>query len=311
VLSHLPRPASRVYIRELEKLQDDVDPIPTNDVVGIIESELHVEAQQAVRPFDEEPLGTASLGQGARRRASRRTTRCGQVQRAEHSKSVGRRHRVLPRARELSAEHTRRRRAVDMVGIVQQLERALADELDYRIEARNAADFRRTSPSFRAFSCRASSRLHDGARADDRAHSRIEARFDLAARRASSTTSIPSPTSSRARTSSRSRSTDTFTPIRIPGTCSSCMPTTTNPPTPSEVKASRPPRRPASRGDAARAHRERRAAQRGAATARRRRQTRIDRFRYDGAALSHACASTSCACCSTLPTTAGTTQPRR
>ena len=35
-----------------------------------------------------------------------------------------------------------------MVGIVQQLERALADELDYRIEARNAATFRRTLAEF-------------------------------------------------------------------------------------------------------------------------------------------------------------------
>ena len=35
-----------------------------------------------------------------------------------------------------------------MVGIVQQLERALTDELDYRIEARNAATFRRTLAEF-------------------------------------------------------------------------------------------------------------------------------------------------------------------
>jgi predicted unusual protein kinase regulating ubiquinone biosynthesis (AarF/ABC1/UbiB family) len=35
-----------------------------------------------------------------------------------------------------------------MIGIVQQLEQALADELDYRIEARNAAQFRRTLAEF-------------------------------------------------------------------------------------------------------------------------------------------------------------------
>src|SRR5581483_4105060 len=37
---------------------------------------------------------------------------------------------------------------VDLIGIVEQLERALADELDYRVEARNAAAFRRTLAEF-------------------------------------------------------------------------------------------------------------------------------------------------------------------
>jgi predicted unusual protein kinase regulating ubiquinone biosynthesis (AarF/ABC1/UbiB family) len=41
------------------------------------------------------------------------------------------------------AEHTATGERMDMVGVVQQLERSLADELDYRIEARNAALFRR------------------------------------------------------------------------------------------------------------------------------------------------------------------------
>ena len=46
------------------------------------------------------------------------------------------------------ADHTTAGSRVDMVGIVQQLERALADELDYRIEARNAATFRRSLAEF-------------------------------------------------------------------------------------------------------------------------------------------------------------------
>src|SRR6185436_4121535 len=46
------------------------------------------------------------------------------------------------------SEHTSAGAKIDMIGIVQQLERALADELDYRIEARNAATFRRTLAEF-------------------------------------------------------------------------------------------------------------------------------------------------------------------
>jgi predicted unusual protein kinase regulating ubiquinone biosynthesis (AarF/ABC1/UbiB family) len=46
------------------------------------------------------------------------------------------------------SEHTAAGARVDMVGVVQQLERALADELDYRVEARNAATFRRSLAEF-------------------------------------------------------------------------------------------------------------------------------------------------------------------
>ena len=45
-------------------------------------------------------------------------------------------------------EHTSAGDRVDMVGIVQQVERALRDELDYRTEARNAATFRRALVAF-------------------------------------------------------------------------------------------------------------------------------------------------------------------
>jgi predicted unusual protein kinase regulating ubiquinone biosynthesis (AarF/ABC1/UbiB family) len=44
---------------------------------------------------------------------------------------------------EFLAEHTGVGSRIDVLGVIQQLERALADELDYRVEARNAATFRR------------------------------------------------------------------------------------------------------------------------------------------------------------------------
>jgi predicted unusual protein kinase regulating ubiquinone biosynthesis (AarF/ABC1/UbiB family) len=44
--------------------------------------------------------------------------------------------------------HTSAGDKVDIIGVVQQVERALIDELDYRTEARNAASFRRTLTGF-------------------------------------------------------------------------------------------------------------------------------------------------------------------
>jgi predicted unusual protein kinase regulating ubiquinone biosynthesis (AarF/ABC1/UbiB family) len=46
------------------------------------------------------------------------------------------------------SEHTPAGARIDLIGIVQQLERALRDELDYRVEARSAATFRRTLAEF-------------------------------------------------------------------------------------------------------------------------------------------------------------------
>ena len=45
-------------------------------------------------------------------------------------------------------EHTSAGSRIDLIGVVQQLERALVDELDYRTEARNAASFRKDLATF-------------------------------------------------------------------------------------------------------------------------------------------------------------------
>ena len=55
----LPEP----YIRELEQLQDDVGPIPLEDVEHTIEEELGTRLSKLFEHFDPEPLGSASLGQ--------------------------------------------------------------------------------------------------------------------------------------------------------------------------------------------------------------------------------------------------------
>src|SRR5204862_7679985 len=55
----LPEP----YIRELERLQDDVGPIALEDVEHTIEEELGGRLSKLFDRFDAEPLGSASLGQ--------------------------------------------------------------------------------------------------------------------------------------------------------------------------------------------------------------------------------------------------------
>ncbi len=143
VLSTRPDLLPSAYIRELERLQDDVGAIRIEEVERTIESELGARLSKLFRSFDREPLGTASLGEvhAAELRDGRPVVV--KVQRPGIREQLA---DDLDFFRELATfftEHTSAGERLDMLGVVQQLERALQDELDYRIEARNATVFRK------------------------------------------------------------------------------------------------------------------------------------------------------------------------
>jgi len=63
ILSSRPDLIPFDYIRELEKLQDDVPPFPFADVARIIEDELGKPPEQIFKSFNKEVLAAASIGQ--------------------------------------------------------------------------------------------------------------------------------------------------------------------------------------------------------------------------------------------------------
>ncbi|MEO6876898.1 MAG: AarF/UbiB family protein [Gemmatimonadaceae bacterium] len=148
VLSTRPDLLPPAYIEQLERLQDDVDAIPVEQVEDIIEQELGGRLSKMFASFDREPLGTASLGQvhAAELRDGRPVVV--KVQRPHIRNLLADDLAFFHELAEFMSEHTSAGAKIDMIGIVQQLEQALADELDYRIEARNAATFRRTLAEF-------------------------------------------------------------------------------------------------------------------------------------------------------------------
>jgi predicted unusual protein kinase regulating ubiquinone biosynthesis (AarF/ABC1/UbiB family) len=148
VLSTRPDLLPETYIRELEKLQDDVDPIPFEQVVEVVEAELRARLSKLFVEFHEEPLGTASLGQvhAAVLRGGRDVVV--KVQRPGIRAQLADDVEFFRAVAAFLTEHTSAGQRIDMVGVIQQLERALADELDYRVEARNAASFRRALAGF-------------------------------------------------------------------------------------------------------------------------------------------------------------------
>jgi predicted unusual protein kinase regulating ubiquinone biosynthesis (AarF/ABC1/UbiB family) len=148
VLSTRPDLLPPAYIRELEQLQDDVPPVPFADVERTVEEELGGRISKLFSAFEQEPLGSASLGQvhAAALRDGRPVVV--KVQRPDIRAQLADDVEFFHELAAFLAAHTEAGARVDMVGIVQQLERALADELDYRVEARNAMTFRRSLADF-------------------------------------------------------------------------------------------------------------------------------------------------------------------
>ena len=148
VLSTRPDLLPKPYIDELEHLQDDVSPMTFDEVESTIVDELHARISKLFASFDETPLGSASLGQvhAAELRDGRSVVV--KVQRPNLHEQLA---EDIDFFRELATfltEHTSAGSRIDLVGVVQQVERALIDELDYRTEARNAAAFRKSLAQF-------------------------------------------------------------------------------------------------------------------------------------------------------------------
>jgi predicted unusual protein kinase regulating ubiquinone biosynthesis (AarF/ABC1/UbiB family) len=148
VLSTRPDLMPPPYIRELEHLQDAVAPMSFEDVEKTIEQELGARISKLFAMFDDKPLGSASLGQvhAAQLRDGRDVVV--KVQRPGIREQLADDIEFFRELARYLTEHTSAGERVDMIGVVQQLERALTDELDYRTEARNAATFRRSLARF-------------------------------------------------------------------------------------------------------------------------------------------------------------------
>src|SRR3569833_1432187 len=62
-LSTRPDLLPRAYLDSLERLQDDLEPVPFDEIRATIEHELKVRLSHAFESFEETPLAAASLAQ--------------------------------------------------------------------------------------------------------------------------------------------------------------------------------------------------------------------------------------------------------
>jgi len=130
-------------IVELRGLQDDVRGFPFADVERVVEEELGLSIERLFLEFEETPLAAASIGQvhGAVLPNGRHVVV--KVQRPNAPRQIEADLALLYQAARLAKERVRALDFVDAREIVDEFARSIRQELDYRLEARNADQFHR------------------------------------------------------------------------------------------------------------------------------------------------------------------------
>lgn len=139
------------YIKELEKLQDQVPAFPTSDAYSRIESELGKTLHGLYAEIDAEPIAAASLGQVYRARLHTGEEVAVKVQRLGLSEIITFDIAVLHRLVKLvNRIFPRANENADWEGMLREFHATVFEEMDYVREGRNADRFRKNFQTWRA-----------------------------------------------------------------------------------------------------------------------------------------------------------------
>ncbi|NUR75224.1 MAG: AarF/ABC1/UbiB kinase family protein [Thermoleophilia bacterium] len=128
-------------IAELRGLQDDVRPFPYADVEKTVREELGQPIERLFTEFDERPLAAASIGQVHRAMLPNGRQVVVKVQRPNAPRQIEADLALMYQAARLAKERIRALDFIDTNEIVDEFGRSIRQELDYRLEARNAEAF--------------------------------------------------------------------------------------------------------------------------------------------------------------------------
>lgn len=142
LLSTRPDALPGDIIVELRKLQDAVPPFSFEVVETTIEKELGLTIERLFLEFDEVPIAAASIGQVHRAVLPNGDQVIVKVQRPEAEARIRSDTDLLFQLAQLLRDHSPKDFFIDPVGLVDQFSRGIRNELDYRVEARNAERFR-------------------------------------------------------------------------------------------------------------------------------------------------------------------------
>jgi ubiquinone biosynthesis protein len=141
LLSTRPDVVPPDIIVELRGLQDDVRAFPYADVERTIREDLDQPIERLFIEFDEVPLAAASIGQVHRATLPNGRRVVVKVQRPNAPKQIEADLSLMYQAARLAKERIRALDFIDVNQIVDEFSRSIRQELDYRLEGRNADAF--------------------------------------------------------------------------------------------------------------------------------------------------------------------------
>src|SRR5438270_13271462 len=130
-------------ITELRGLQDDVRPFPFAQVEQVVEEDLGLTLDKLFTEFEEKPVAAASIGQVHRARLPNGRDVAVKVQRPGAPRQIEADLALLYQAARIAKERVRALDFIDARQLVDEFARSIRQELDYRLEARNADVFHR------------------------------------------------------------------------------------------------------------------------------------------------------------------------
>ena len=143
LLSTRPDVVPPDIIAELRALQDDVRPFPFEQAERVIEEDLGNTLERLFVDFEATPIAAASIGQVHRATLPNGRTVAVKVQRPGAPRQIEADLALLYQAARLVRERVHALDFVDARSVVDEFARSIRQELDYRLEARNAQSFYR------------------------------------------------------------------------------------------------------------------------------------------------------------------------
>ena len=141
LLSTRPDVVPPDIVAELQKLQDAVTPFPYEDVERVIREELDLSVEQLFTEFDPTPVAAASIGQVHRATLPNGRRVAVKVQRPNAPRQVEADLALMYQAARLVRERVKALEFIDPRQLVDEFARSIRQELDYRLEGRNAEAF--------------------------------------------------------------------------------------------------------------------------------------------------------------------------
>lgn len=142
VLSNRPDILPEELITELQKLQSNVPPFPTEEAIAVIEHETGKKIEELFSYFENDVLGSASIGQVHRARLVSGEEVVVKVQRPGVREQIQGDLQIIKDLVQFADGYLQKQGILNAADIVDQFEKTMAKELQYLTEARAMEQFR-------------------------------------------------------------------------------------------------------------------------------------------------------------------------